>query len=171
MTRPHGHPQGLAPKIRVGPGLEPAVGPRNPGHGILEAKSDPREGTVEMKTPIRDLRRHLRYWSRQLRLQDWTLDIRLADAEEEKESLDGRYAACFVESRTKRADIIFPRIVKPAGIWDLRRADPETSLVHELLHVRFSFHCHNKGWEEVQEEVSIEALAEALVRQRWGMPR
>jgi hypothetical protein len=101
-----------------------------------------------------DLQAGLRYWQKQLRLQDW--DVRAAWVPH----YDDRGGNVII-GRLKTSTISINDLLRE----ELREA--ETTLVHELLHIPFDFlSLKDDSLEDMLMEQAVETLAKALVSLR-----
>jgi len=101
-----------------------------------------------------DLQAGLRFWQRQMRLQDWSIGATYVRGfESGTQTGRVRYAL-----HLKQADIeILDPIVRPGQ-------DVERTLVHELGHLHFApMHTKEGTAEDTAEDQAVEAFALALV--------
>jgi hypothetical protein len=101
----------------------------------------------------------LREWQKALRLQDWEVKIGLY--REKSMGMDASEALNSYHMGLKRSLIQVRDLTDHAN--DDFPADPEASIVHELLHLHFApFHARN-GLANTFQEQAIEVLAQCLV--------
>jgi hypothetical protein len=143
-------------------------------------KSKPKE-TTQPKIPeqiMEQLQADLKHWQRELRLEDFDIEIRWMARGEEPEKL-GRF---YDYSLSQLFIIAIEHPDRRAMMDHIRplNGDYEVVLVHELLHardVRWRGHLDIQGLLNEQEtlnelyEISLDAVAEALVRARRGITR
>ncbi len=107
--------------------------------------------------------RLLEYWQRQLRLQDWWIQVKIARG-------NGLNLPAGVQGRcswTLQRREAFIRILDPID-WDrdcVYPQDMEETLVHELLHLHFApFDTFKaEGHKDIASEQAINAIAHSLV--------
>lgn len=114
----------------------------------------------------RELQQRCAYWQKLLRLEDWRVDVRLADSVE----TDDETAKCRVFQQSKQAVI---RIAKPESVdqtGEFYQAFPESydlehTLVHELLHIHFDrlFSEDANEHESIMQEQAVDFIARALI--------
>jgi hypothetical protein len=125
---------------------------------------------------MKQLHDDLAYWKRQLRLDDLDITLRWM-AQHER---DGDVGVHYPEPLCHR-HVIAVRHPDHLSTFEKKEfsADYEVILVHEVLH------CRENRWKETQEmrealenelvqhnyEISLDAIAEALVRARRGITR
>ena len=136
-----------------------------------------------MPTPeekMMDLKQHLIYWQRQLRLDDVDIKLRWRIPEEEEDKNDSLGCIDTDDMRHEVSiSLLHPSIPSPYAGFYVYLLDTEITLVHELLHLCFSGWVNDKKTDIFLEhtlvhahyERSIEAIAEALVRARRGITR
>ena len=108
------------------------------------------------------LEERLAYWQKQLRLQDWDVEIRMVrrfEAGDHEGSM--AYVEVYLPKRHARINFIEPRDVDPEG-WPVESM--ERSLVHELLHLHmWPFNPEDDTPAYTAMEQAVHALAGALV--------
>jgi hypothetical protein len=140
-------------------------------------KSKPKE-TIQPKTPeqiMEQLQADLKHWQRELRLDDVDIEIRWLNRDERHEKLG--YFDDLSLAQLYSIGIRHPEHRTMAGLRHFN-ADYEVILVHELIHARNSRWYTTEIAEIIEEElanslyeVSLDAIAEALVRARRGITR
>lgn len=111
------------------------------------------------------LQERLAYWQKQLRLEDWEIEVNIRRG---RDMLEGCSASVNWELGKKMASIsILDQIDYPPDAMGDR--DMENDLVHELLHLHFApisehFGETNKSFYYMFEEQAINCLADSLVR-------
>jgi recombinational DNA repair protein RecR len=143
-------------------------------------KSKPKE-TTKPNTPeqiMEQLHADLKHWQRELRLEDFDIEIRWMARGEEHEKL----GKCYDYSLSQLFIIAVEHPDRRAMMENVRpfNGDFEVILVHELLHSR---DIRWRGFSEIQSllnenetlnelyEISLDAVAEALVRARRRITR
>lgn len=112
-----------------------------------------------------ELRERCAYWQRILRLQDWRVDVRLADSAE----TDGQLGNCHVFQDAKLAIIRILR-AETRDLTDIysqafpESDDPEFTLIHELLHIPFDSILNDEAerHEKIMQEQALDFVAGAL---------
>jgi hypothetical protein len=104
----------------------------------------------------RQLDAALRFWTRLLRLQDWTIEVRFCRC------YDINAGGCVAITPKRKVAII--KIAEPADHEHPLDHDWESTLIHELLHI------HLEGWDveddsadDVDKEQSTDLIARALL--------
>ena len=119
----------------------------------------------------------LAYWQRQLRLDNMDIKLRWMVDREDEDAL----AKNFPQNNNHNALIALrnPNDIPKMWLKDFS-SDMEVNLVHELLHIRDYGWAHSNHFDHLftnddtlqrHHEMSIDAVAEALVRARRGMMR
>jgi hypothetical protein len=114
----------------------------------------------------RQLRSICSYWQRELRLMDWVVNLRFVYGDEIVE--DGHWLAqVSADNRYQEAwlDVLHPKKRPEHHASD---EDLEKSIVHELLHIKFSMWKEMVGQDDecFGEELAVNHIAELLVRMR-----
>lgn len=112
------------------------------------------------------LRERLKYWKRNLRLQDWIIEVGIVRG---KNMPDGKVACVNWTLGKKMASIsILDHIDYPDDLMDVRNM--ENDLVHELLHLHLApIRDHFSDDSNVYitfEEQAIESIASGLLESR-----
>jgi hypothetical protein len=107
------------------------------------------------------LRRLLRYWQRRLRLADWKCSIRFAPKTELKDC-QGKNEHN-ENARTSEILVLNPADYDPNEYPGKIPQDVEDTVVHELLHLHFSWFKPRNKAEEIMLEQAIESIAGALI--------
>jgi len=107
----------------------------------------------------------LEYWQRQLRYQDWDIDLQIVphDVIQAAGQCEEWRGARRARIRVASADTM-PRASEPI------HEDQEVTIVHELLHIVIPGD-QEDGSSSVLQEQGVEAIAQALVRARRGESR
>ena len=118
----------------------------------------------------------LKYWQRQLRMDHWDIELRLAGRDE----LEDAAGQCATRRYNGAVVILLADESMIPEYKRFFRLDPEVRLVHELLHLKESLWRDNPKVEAVMDEDKwikrlheecLDAVAEALVRTRRGVER
>lgn len=124
---------------------------------------------------ISNLRLHLVYWQRQLRLDHWDIELRFAGTDE----IEGQGKSAVTVFHKARI-LLCPQVDRSPSLKTIFRLDYEVVIVHELLHILESVWRDNPNVRDVMDEDewirqlhenSLDATAEALVRVRRGLER
>jgi len=116
---------------------------------------------VKAKTPSqKQLDAWLREWQRILRLQDW--EVKVAARRERAMHSDECEGCNRYQPELKRASIHIRDPLDDPEDADFP-PDPETTIVHELLHLHFAPFYVTKGLLNTLQEQAIEAIAQSLV--------
>ena len=101
-------------------------------------------------------------WQKLLRLQDWNITVnvkrRYQMSDHDALGLCRRYP----DSKDADIDILSVQDISAHKEGD--DADYELTLVHELLHVHFTFMNNDEGHARQQEELIVSTLSRALVK-------
>ena len=117
--------------------------------------------------PISELNERLAYWQKQLRLQDWSVNIRICHPDE----VDAQgLSSIKVTSKSVKIKILDPKYFNDLDA-EIICQNWEITLIHELLHLHFvTFDRIFDRIENTKEakdavEQSIELIAQALYAQ------
>jgi hypothetical protein len=111
----------------------------------------------------KEVKAHLKYWQKQLRLMDWDISVKIYEDPKEfdmfgRNKINRNY-------QTSEIELLNPEKVPEdwTGVRDI-----EVTIVHELLHLRFTF-CPPKKSDHYHNEMATETTAKALVANRRGI--
>lgn len=99
-------------------------------------------------------------WQKRLRLQDWTVVVRIVRGRELPDGAEGQ-VTWVLSRREALIKVRDPIDYLPEGMVP---EDMEANLVHELLHLYFApFDAEDDSLEEMHQEQAINAISAALV--------
>lgn len=101
-------------------------------------------------------------WQKLLRLQDWNITVHVKRRHQMSDH--GALGLCKRYPDSKDADIDILSVQDIVAYKEGDDADYELTLVHELLHVHFSFMDNDEGHARQQEELIVSTLSRALVK-------
>lgn len=140
------------------------------GEGVGDAGGDQSDGVIEVDGRALDLdwvKKRIAYWSEIIRVQDWTIRIKVLREFEMKNSNCWAYIERYRPKRQATLALLHPIDYGNEAFDDLE-ADPELSILHELLHLRFdpfeNFCGDEKEDRELAEEQVVHDLATALLK-------
>lgn len=109
------------------------------------------------------LEERLRYWQKRLRLQDWSIEVRIARLREMDQDCEAQVN--WILSRKMATIQILDQVDYPPDTMGSR--DMENDLVHELLHLHFApINVHfgeSSQTYSTFEEQAIESIAYGLI--------
>lgn len=105
-------------------------------------------------------------WQERLRLQDWTVDVRVKRKHDM--TLSDALASCewYMERKDAIIEVVDPiDLDSYKGFLNGEEGDYDVSIVHELLHLHFApFTPREESHQTVAIEQAINAISKALVR-------
>ena len=106
---------------------------------------------------------HIKYWQKQLRLMDWKISAKIYEDVKDfdmfgRNKINRNY-------QTSEIELLNPKQIPKD--WTGAR-DLEVTIVHEILHTRFTY-CSPKKIDNCHIEMAIETTAMALVANRRGI--
>ena len=101
-------------------------------------------------------------WQKLLRLQDWNITVRVKRRHQMSDHDVIGLCKRYPDSKDAYIDILSVQDIVAYKEGD--DADYELTLVHELLHVHFSFMNNDEGHARQEEELIVSTLSRALVK-------